>query len=167
MSGRLLRVGALLLAAAATDACSERVSGPSPTQSSLTVTAAVPASGNGSLANVTITSAPSGFGPLGVMPVTDVHLTGSVGQVKHSVHFLVSTSADTLIGVYHTWGTDLDNPGGAATCEINGDWNWDVAYCGAGANVSRTDSSLVLNAFALLPWLGGTTTSTLTGVVLW
>jgi len=154
-------VGAALLFTACEDSTGPEDGGDG--SASLVVTAASPASGNGTLAGITVTSDTVTIS--GVLH-TAVRLMANVGAVEHSMSVYFASATGALYSGNHTWGANVDGAppavDGAVGCFTGG------TPCNTAAiNVNRTTKTITLTNLTMPASFPATATSTINGTISW
>ncbi len=128
---------------------------------SVVVTAATPASGDGTLSGIAV-----GQDTLSINAVLHraVRLTGTVGAVEHSIEVYFAESSGTVYSATHTWGTDISGQppvvDGVLSCATGG-----TACVPAQVTVNPTSRVITLTNATFPDALGGGATSTLNGTI--
>ncbi len=129
---------------------------------SVVVTAATPASGNGTLSGIAV-----GQDTITINAVLHraVRLTGSVGAVEHSVEIYFEDGTGTLYSAAHNWGSDIGgNPpvvDGVLACDVPISGNCNVAQ----VSVDVVAKTITLTNLALPAILPVGATSTINGTI--
>jgi hypothetical protein len=127
----------------------------------LTVSAATPASGNGTLTDVVVTVDENSAVAQG--PAVYVTITGSVGATQHGIYVYILKSDQSFPNIEHKWGSDLDAPEGFTICDAGGV----VGTTCSGSQVTAGASSITFDGLALTAALDDGDLSTIDGEVSW
>lgn len=128
---------------------------------SVVVTAATPASGDGTLSAIAV-----GQDTLSINAVLHraVRLTGTVGAVEHSIEVYFAESNGAVYSATHTWGTDIGGQppaiDGVLSCATGG-----TACLPAQVSVNTSSRVITLTNATFPDALGGGATSTINGTI--
>lgn len=129
--------------------------------STLTVSSATPASGNGALTGVTVTVDTNSAVIQG--PAVLVVITGAVGGVQHSISLNFLKSDASIPNLEHSWGTDLNAPDGFTLCDAGGVVGSPCAPAAGVVDVAQ--GTITFTALPLTAALADGDLSTLDGVI--
>jgi hypothetical protein len=129
----------------------------------LTVSAATPANGNGSLTNITVTADPNGAVAQG--PAVYLKVDGDVSGLLHHFEIYVLKSDNSLPNIEHTWGANLVTPDGFTLCDAGGVVGSPCATAQVSASI--TQKKVTFTGLALTAATGDGDLSTITGTVVW
>jgi hypothetical protein len=127
----------------------------------LTVSAATPASGNGTLTGIVVTVDSNSAVVQG--PAIYVTITGSVGTTQHGIYVYILKSDQSFPNIEHKWGTDLDAPEGFTICDAGGV----VGTTCSASQVTAGTSTITFEGLALTAATGDADLSTIDGEVTW
>ncbi|HMV32992.1 MAG TPA: hypothetical protein PKA50_12795, partial [Gemmatimonadales bacterium] len=129
--------------------------------STLTVSSATPASGNGALTGISITVDTNAAVVQG--PAVLVVITGAVGGVQHSISLNFLKSDASIPNLEHSWGTDLNAPDGFTLCDAGGIVGSPCAPAAGVVDVAQ--GTITFTGLALTAALADGDLSTLDGVI--
>jgi hypothetical protein len=127
----------------------------------LTVSAATPASGNGTLTNLVVTVDENSAVAQG--PAIYVTITGSVGTTLHSIEAYILKSDQSFPNIEHKWGSDLATPEGFTICDAGGIVG---TVCSASQATAGT-STITFEGLVLTAAMDDGDLSTIDGEVSW
>lgn len=127
----------------------------------LVVSAATPASGNGTLTNLVVTVDENSAVAQG--PAVYVTITGSVGTTQHGIYAYILKSDQSFPNIEHKWGSDLNSPEGFTICDAGGVVG---TTCSASQATAGT-ASITFEGLALTAAMDDGDLSTIDGEVSW
>ncbi len=127
----------------------------------LTVSNATPANGNGALTGINIVVDTNAAVLQG--PAVLVVITGTVGGVEHSISLNFLKSDASIPNLEHSWGTDLNAPDGFTLCDAGGIVGSPCAPAAGVVDVAQ--GTITFTGLALTAALADGDLSTLDGVI--
>ncbi|HXV85866.1 MAG TPA: hypothetical protein VD793_04160 [Gemmatimonadales bacterium] len=152
-------ISALILVAA----CGDGPAAPGGDSNSLTVSNAAPASGNGTLTNITVTVDENAAVAQG--PAVYLSVSGQVGGVMHHFEVYILKSDNSLPNIEHLWGASIATPEGFTICDAGGVVGSPCAA--AQVSASLTDQRVTFTGLALTAATGDGDLSTINGTLVW
>lgn len=158
---RRVLAASLVLTAACSSSTSPGNGGGGGGGGSITVTAATPASGNGTLSGIAV-----GQDTLTITGVLHraVRLTGTVSTTQHGIEVYFAEGSGAVYSATHTWGADIDGAppsvDGVLACSPTG-----TACVPAEISVNTGTHVITLTNAALPDAVGGGAASTINGTI--